>query len=146
MSKQLKSPLLATAILEESEQSNPVNHSKKKVLEHVDLHFNPEERGGLTTDQVAVLTETWGYNELPVVEMSLLYLFFLQFTGTMPYMLEVACIIAAACQDWPDVGIILAMLIANGCLGFREQLEAAHSLVSLKHDSPHLNNYKQRSL
>jgi magnesium-transporting ATPase (P-type) len=119
----LKSPLL-DSVINEAER-NPVHHKH----EPVDLSFNPEERGGLTTEQAEELTQKWGYNELPVVEMSLLYLFFLQFTGTMPYMLEVACIIAAACQDWPDVGIILAMLIANGCLGFREQLEAAHSLV-----------------
>jgi len=43
--------------------------------------------------------------------------------------LEIAMIIAAGCQDWPDMAIIAAMLIANGCLGFREQLECIHSLV-----------------
>ncbi len=61
--------------------------------------------------------------------MSLWWLFFLQFTGTMPYMLELACIVAIACQDYPDFGIILGMLIANGVLGFTEQLKAAESLV-----------------
>jgi H+-transporting ATPase len=36
----------------------------------------------------------------------------------MPYMLELACVIALAVGDWADFGIILAMLLANGILGF----------------------------
>jgi magnesium-transporting ATPase (P-type) len=48
----------------------------------------------------------------------------------MPYMLELACIIALAVGDYPDFAIILAMLLANGFLSFHEQLKAAESLVS----------------
>ena len=88
-----------------------------------------EERIGLTSQRANELVEEWGYNELPVIEVSLWYVLFLQFTGTMPYMLELACVIALACRDYPDFGIILAMLCANGFLGFYEQLKAAESLV-----------------
>ena len=49
----------------------------------------------------------------------------------MPYMLELAAIVSFGCQDWPDAGVICAMLIANGVLGFHEQLKAAASLVSV---------------
>ena len=76
----------------------------------VDLSFDPKEREGLTTDQVEELYKQWGYNELPVIEIPLWYVFFIQFTGTMPYMLELAIIIAGAVSDWPDFGIILAMV------------------------------------
>jgi magnesium-transporting ATPase (P-type) len=93
-------------------------------------HFDESERIGLTTDQAEELYKQWGYNELPEVTVSLWYILFIQFTGTMPYMLELACIIAIAVQDFPDFGIILAMLLANGFLGFHEQLKAAESLVS----------------
>jgi H+-transporting ATPase len=96
----------------------------------LDLSFNPEERKGLTTEEAEALYVKWGYNELPEVKVSLWWLFFLQFTGTMPYMLELACIVAIAVQDYIDFAIILAMLLANGCLGFHEQLKAAESLVS----------------
>ena len=74
----------------------------------------------------------WGYNELPEVKVSLWYMLFLQFTGTMPYMLELACIISIAVGDYVDFAIIICMLLANAFLGFREQLEALHSLVSRK--------------
>lgn len=89
-----------------------------------------EERVGLTTEQAEELLQVHGFNELPEVTVSLWWVFFLQFTGTMPYMLELACIIALAVQDYPDFGIIFGMLIANGVLGFHEQLKAAESLVS----------------
>jgi H+-transporting ATPase len=103
---------------------NPL-HSKQKV----DLSFNPAERNGLTTEQVEELYKQWGFNELPEIKVSLWWLLFIQFTGTMPYMLELACIIAIAVQDYPDFGIILGMLLANGFLSFHEQLKAAESLV-----------------
>ncbi len=96
----------------------------------LDLSFNPEERQGLTTDQVEELYKQWGFNELPEIKVSLWWLLFLQFTGTMPYMLELAAIVAVAVGDYADFGIILAMLCANGVLGFHEQLKAAESLVS----------------
>lgn len=97
----------------------------------VDLSFNPEERNGLTTEQVEELTAKWGYNELPEVKVSLWWLLFVQFTGTMPYMLELACLVAIAVQDYVDFAIILSMLLANGFLGFHEQLKAAESLAEL---------------
>ena len=109
----------------EEEGESPLH--KKPAL---DLSFNPEERQGLTTDQVEELYKQWGFNELPEIKVSLWWLLFLQFTGTMPYMLELAAIVAVAVGDYPDFGIILAMLFANGFLGFHEQLKAAESLVS----------------
>jgi H+-transporting ATPase len=104
---------------------NPLHKNEK-----VDLSFDPDERAGLTTDQVEELYKKWGFNELPEIVVSLWYLFFIQFTGTMPYMLELACVISIAVQDYPDFGIILGMLLANGFLSFHEQLKAAESLVS----------------
>lgn len=96
----------------------------------IDLSFNPDERNGLTSEQAEELYKIHGYNELPEVKVSLWWLLFVQFTGTMPYMLELACVVAIAVQDYVDFAIILSMLLANGILGFHEQLKAAESLVS----------------
>ena len=93
--------------------------------------FTAEERAGLTSEQAAALIEQWGYNELPRIEIPLWWVFVRQFTGTMPYMLELACILAAVVHDWLDFGIILLMLVCNGCLGFFEELKAAASLAEL---------------
>lgn len=112
----------------EEDASNPIHggHGSKKV----DTPVNPEERAGLTSEQAEELYKQWGYNELPEIKVSLWWLLFVQFTGTMPYMLEIACIIALAVEDFVDFAIILCMLLANGFLGFHEQLKAAESLVS----------------
>ena len=106
-----------------SHQKSPL-HEKPAAAQVSD-----EERIGLTSERAEELVKEHGYNELPVIEISLLYMLFLQFTGTMPYMLELACVVALACYDNADFGIILAMLCANGFLGFYEQLKAAESLV-----------------
>ena len=55
---------------------------------------------GLTNAEAEELYLTFGFNELPHIEVSLYYIFFIQFTGLMPYMLELACILALAVQDW----------------------------------------------
>ena len=96
-------------------------------------HVDAETRGGLTTEQAEDLhsPQKFGYNELPVVEVSKLWMFVFQFMGTMPYMLEVAAIVSAAAADWADFGILLGMLLANGVLGFHEELKCLESLVRL---------------
>ena len=97
----------------------------------VDLTFTAEERAGLTSVQAQALIDQWGYNELPRIEIPLWWVFVRQFIGTMPIMLELACLLAAIVRDWLDFGIILLMLICNGCLGFFEELKAAASLAEL---------------
>ena len=107
------------------ESSNPIHNSPAKV----DLTFDPNERKGLTTEEAEAKYLEWGYNELPEVTISVWYVLFLQFIGTMPYMLELAAIIAIAVQDYVDFAIIASMLLCNGFLGFHEQMKAAESLV-----------------
>jgi Ca2+-transporting ATPase len=65
------------------------------------------------------------------VEISLLWIFFIQFTGLMPYTLEICCILSLGVQDWEDFCIIAAILICNGLLGFTEELKAKASLDEL---------------
>lgn len=86
---------------------------------------------GLTTSEVESLYEKWGYNELPSIVVPLWYIFLMQFTGTMPYMLELACILSLAVSDWVDFAIIAAMILCNGYLGFHEELKAKESLEEL---------------
>lgn len=88
------------------------------------------EREGLTTEEAEKLYVEIGFNELPHVEVSLIALFFLQFTGLMPYMMEVCIILAIAVQDYVDFAIICAIVLTNAYLGFHEELKSKASLVS----------------
>ncbi len=89
----------------------------------------PVKKIGLTTQEAQQLYETVGFNELPHVEISLYWMFFAQFTGVMPYMLEIACVLALTVQSFVDFGIIAAILLSNAILGFSEELKAKASLV-----------------
>jgi H+-transporting ATPase len=88
-------------------------------------------RVGLTTAEAEKKLETFGFNELPKVEIPLWKMFLLQFTGTMPYMLEVSCILSLIVNDVIDFAIIFTMLSCNAWLGFHEQLKAKESLDEL---------------
>jgi H+-transporting ATPase len=60
-------------------------------------------------------------------------LFLKQFLGFLPILIELAAIISIAVGDYPDFGIIMAMLIINACLGFHEEHKAKKSLDELSH-------------
>ena len=49
----------------------------------------------------------------------------------MPFLIELAAIISLAVQDYVDFAIVCAMLLVNGCLGFREEYHAKKSLDEL---------------
>jgi H+-transporting ATPase len=112
------------------------DYSAVSTVDHANISVDVikvNERAGLTTEQAEKLYETVGFNELPHVEVSLWWILFVQFTGLMPYMLELACILALAVQDWIDFAIIAAIVLCNGYLGFAEELKAKASLVSNIH-------------
>jgi H+-transporting ATPase len=97
-------------------------------------HFvDAKTRLGLTDDEAEDLRTKWGWNALEEVKVSKLWLFFVQFTGTMPYMLWVAALISAATEDWADMAILLTMLICNGVLGFREEVSFSSSSMLAVH-------------
>lgn len=48
-----------------------------------------------------------------------------------PILIEVAALISLGLGDYPDFGIICGLLLANACLGFREEYHAKKSLDEL---------------
>jgi len=131
MNSELKLSLLSSDHSQNSPQIPLSNDHAPQIPTKQKSGVADEEKGGLTSAQAEELYNTWGYNELPVIEIPLWWVFLEQFMGTMPYMLELAIIVSAAVQDWTDFGIILAMLICNGSLGFYEELKAAAALAEL---------------
>jgi len=91
----------------------------------------PGSRGGLTSEKAAQLFEEWGPNEIPAIATPVWRMILKQFTGTMPCMLELSCLVSALAQDWPDLGVIAAMLVVNALLGFREEMKAKNALDEL---------------
>lgn len=93
--------------------------------------LTPDVKKGLSVTEVEQQRNVWGWNELPHIEVPLWWVLMTQFMGTMPYMLELSCILALAVEDWVDFAIIFAMVGVNGYLGFHEELKAKQSLDEL---------------
>jgi hypothetical protein len=98
---------------EEGKDDKDKDNSKAKDVSSkitVNGEVDPSERDGLTTEQAEELYKTVGFNELPTIDIPIWWVFLEQYTGTMPYMLELAVIIAGAVEDWIDFGIIIAIV------------------------------------
>jgi len=83
---------------------------------------------GLSDEQVEKQREVYGTNEIPAPHTPLYVLFLRQFVGFLPFLIEIAAIIALAVQDWTDFAIIAAIMLVNALLGFREEYHAKKSL------------------
>ncbi|EGB02945.1 hypothetical protein AURANDRAFT_34719, partial [Aureococcus anophagefferens] len=87
---------------------------------------------GLSSVEAAAKLARFGRNEVPVETPSRLSVFLRQFSGTMPAMLMLACVLSAAVKDWEDFGIIAAMLLLNATIGFYEESKAMAALDALQ--------------
>ena len=87
---------------------------------------------GLSSAEAAARLERHGRNEIPEEVTPWYVLFFKQFVGTMPVMLEIACVLALIIRDYPSFGMIVAMLVINASLGFYEEQKAQASLDGLR--------------
>ncbi|KAL1925553.1 uncharacterized protein VTP21DRAFT_436 [Calcarisporiella thermophila] len=94
------------------------------------LHTDPSK--GLTSEEAAERLATFGRNELVEKKTNPIIKFLRFFTGAIAYLIEIACILAAVTQDWPDFGIILGLLFVNALIGFIEESKAESALDALK--------------
>ena len=64
-----------------------------------DVYVATDPDKGLTTEQVEAARAKYGVNEIPVPETPLYLIFLRQFTGFLPFLIEVAAIVALAEQE-----------------------------------------------
>ena len=74
----------------------------------------------------------YGPNEIEEKETNPFLKFLTYFWGPIPWMIEVAVILSAVAQHWPDFGIILLLLLANAVVGFWEEHQAGNAIAALK--------------
>lgn len=102
---------------------------KKAQDHHEDLEA---ELKGLSTSEANSIRETYGYNSVPEKIIPIWWLFVKQLIGPMPYMIEVATVLAAALQQWAPFGILISILSINCAIGFYEEKKAKDALDGLK--------------
>jgi H+-transporting ATPase len=104
-------------------QTLPLSEVEKK------LSSSPD---GLTQAEAEKRLAQYGPNEIAEKKTNELLKFLSYFWGPIPWMIEAAVILSAAAGHWPDFGIILLLLLANGVVGFWEEHQAGNAIAALK--------------
>ena len=94
-----------------------------------ELRSSPD---GLTQAEAEKRLAQYGPNEIAEKKTNAILKFLSDFWGPIPWMIEAAVILSAAAGHWPDLWIILLLLLANGVVGFWEEHQAGNAIAALK--------------
>ena len=87
---------------------------------------------GLSAGEAGARLERYGANALAEKGHSVVLEFLSHFWAPIPWMIEAAVVLTAVTARWADFGIILALLLLNGVVGFWEEHQAANAIEALK--------------
>lgn len=87
---------------------------------------------GLSQAKAQQRLTQYGPNEIEEKKTNPFLKFLTYFWGPIPWMIEVAVILSAVAQHWPDFAIILLLLLANAVVGFWEEHQAGNAIAALK--------------
>ncbi len=109
---------------------DPKEWEKQTVEESFQaLESSPQ---GLTTAEASKRLATFGQNALEEHDIPLWKRLITYFWGPIPWMIEAAALLSAINGDWKSFGVIFAMLLINGGIGFWEEKGANDALKALK--------------
>jgi H+-transporting ATPase len=118
-------------------KSKPGSEPKKKS----DLQTMPMEDlqsklgsspDGISQAEAAKRLAQYGPNEIEEKKDNPLLKFLTYLWGPIPWMIEIAVVLSALAQHWPDFFIILLLLMANAVVGFWEEHQAGNAIAALK--------------
>ncbi len=87
---------------------------------------------GLGKTEAQQRLEKYGYNEIPEKKVNPFLKFLSYFWGPIPVMILIAAILSGILKHWPDLGVILALLLINAIVGFREEYQAGNVIAALE--------------
>lgn len=90
------------------------------------------DESGLTAAEASNRLDRYGPNAVEEEQHSLLVEILSHFWGPIPWMIETALVLTALTRRWVDFGIIAALLVLNGAVGFWEEHQAQSAIVALK--------------
>jgi H+-transporting ATPase len=89
-------------------------------------------KDGLSSSEAKQRLEKYGYNEIEEQRVNPILKFLSYFWGPIPIMIIIAAVLSAVLHHWPDMGVILALLVMNAVVGFREEYQADNAIAALK--------------
>jgi H+-transporting ATPase len=87
---------------------------------------------GLSAAEAKQRLEKYGYNEIEEERVNPILKFLSYFWGPIPIMIIIAAVLSAVLRHWPDMSVILALLVMNAVVGFREEYQADSTIATLK--------------
>jgi len=87
---------------------------------------------GLSNEEAERRLTEYGPNALAEHHENSVLKFLRYFWGPIPWMIEVAAILSAVVRHWPDLIIIMTLLLFNALIGFWEEHKASNALDALK--------------
>lgn len=87
---------------------------------------------GLTSKEAEERLNKYGENILELKKKSIWLRLFTFFWGPIPWMIEIAAVLSAYLERWPDLIMILALLFINAALGFFQEYKANNAIEALK--------------
>jgi H+-transporting ATPase len=116
-----------------SEKASKTEEISLKDLSVKDLMSKLDSsKDGLSADEAKKRLEKFGYNEIAEERANPILKFLSYFWGPIPIMIIIAAVLSAVLRHWPDMGVILALLIMNAVVGFREEYQADTAIAALK--------------
>jgi H+-transporting ATPase len=86
---------------------------------------------GLSADEAAARLRRYGPNALEERHRGVVLELLSHFWQPIPWMIEAALVLTAVTARWTDFGVILALLLLNGLVGFWEEHQAANAIDAL---------------
>ncbi len=102
------------------------------MTEETDEHTGTAPYKGLTSAEAVRRLARYGPNTLEEEAVSTWRKLLGYFWGPIPWMIEVAAILSALVQHWPDFWIIVALLVFNAGVGFWQEYTAGNAVAALK--------------
>ena len=118
----------------EREGLEPAIEASAETLEvsEVLAELETDPQSGLTQDEAETRLAKHGANLIEEEERSVLGKLLAYFWGPIPWMIEIAAVLALVAQDWVDFAIIVVMLLINAGVGFFEEYRADNAIAVLK--------------
>ena len=111
-------------------------HSEEQLLKDLPMAELQKQLStsadGLSQSEAQKRIEQYGYNELQEKKENPLLKFLSYFWGPIPIMIMVAAVLSGILQHWPDLGVIVALLVLNAVVGFHEEYQAGNVIAALK--------------
>ena len=95
-----------------------------------ELSTHPQK--GLSEEQARNRLAEHGENIIEEEQRNPVINFLSHFWGPIPWMIEVAVILAGVAQRWEDFGVIFTMLLINGGVSFWHESKASNAIEALK--------------